>query len=380
MPRQGLGSLLAVAMGAVLAAACNVADTQLTNTPVPSLSGKPASFDVIQIDQQNHRLYVSDRTDKGIDVFDISSARAKFLETIAMPSSPNGLAIAPDLGRLFVGTSGSVVIIDIDPSSPTRGATIKEVVTSSATDLLDYAAAGHVLFAGSGEGSITSIDAATGQVKGQFNVGQPLEQPRFNPADGMLYVTGPGTDNLLRIDPNDGTIGTKIALPKCQPGGLAINPRSNQALVSCIKSVMSVDLRTGKTQVFDKAPAGDVVSYDAKVDRFFVASPKNKPASVVGIFGGTPIAYITSVETSALGHSAAYDETNSRVYTPDQRVNKAGLISFRLASPDDLSPSFLVSIAIITILVVVIGLVLVLVARSADPIRRRVATPKAGAG
>jgi hypothetical protein len=196
----------------------------------------------------------------------------------------------------------------------------------------------------------------------------------------MLYVTGPGSDNLLRIDPNDGTIASKFALPKCQPGGLAINPRSNQALVTCISSVMSLDLRTGKTQVFDKAPAGDVVSYDPKVDRFFVAAPKNKPASGVGIFGGTPIAYITTVETSGLGHSAAYDETNNMVYTPDQRLNKAGLTSFRMASPDDLSPSFVMSMIILAILIVVIGFVLVLVARSADPIRRPVPAPKAGVG
>lgn len=77
---------------------------------------------------------------------------------------------------------------------------------------------------------------------------------------------------------------------------------------------MSVDLRTGKSEVFTKVKGGDVVSYDAKVDRFFVGAPKNKPASAVGIFGGTPIAFIMSVATSGGGHSAAYDETNGIVY------------------------------------------------------------------
>jgi len=101
MPRRALGLLLRVAVGCLLISACTIADVQLTNTPVPTISGKAGSFDVVEIDQQNHRLYVADRTDKGIDVFDISSARATYLQTIALPSSPNGLAIAPDLGRLF---------------------------------------------------------------------------------------------------------------------------------------------------------------------------------------------------------------------------------------------------------------------------------------
>ena len=374
MPGRGLGSLLVVSIGSAVISACSVGDVQVTNTPLYSLSGKAASFDVIQIDQKDHRLYVSDRTDKGIDVFDISSAQPQFVETIAMPSSPNGLAIAPDLGRLFAGTSSGVVIVDIDASSTTRDTVIKQVPTGSGADLLEYARP--LLFVSSNDGSITEIDATSAVLKKQFKIGHPLEQPRYNPTDGQLYVTSPGTNALLQIDPNEGTIGNEIKLAKCQPGGLAINPRSNQALVTCLSSVMSVDLRTGKSQVFSQVSGGDVVSYDAKVDRFFVAAPKNKPASAVGIFGGNPIAFITSVVTSGGGNSAAYDETNEIVYTPETRINKAGLTSFRLPPSDQLSPSFVMSLVMLGILAAVIGLVLFLLARSADPIRRRVPAPK----
>jgi len=141
-----------VAIGAVWISACSVADVKLTNTPVSAISGKAGSFDVIQIDQQNHRLYVSDRTDKGIDVFDISSARATFLQTIAMTSSPNGLAIAPDLGRLDAGTSkGSMVFVDIDPKSPTVYTVLSEAPTGGkGADLLEYAPGKNLVFVASG--------------------------------------------------------------------------------------------------------------------------------------------------------------------------------------------------------------------------------------
>jgi hypothetical protein len=366
-----------VAIATLLVAACNVADVQLANTPVPSISDKAGSFDVVQIDQQNHRLYVSDRTDQGIDVFDISTARAAFLQTIAMPASPNGLAIAPDLGRLFVGTSHGVVIVDIDAASPTRGTAIKEVATTSAADLLDYSAARHLLFAGSTDGSITSIDATTGQVKGQFKIGVALEQPRFNHADGMLYVTSPTENALFRIDPEDGTVKSKIALPKCHPGGLAINPRANQGMIACANSVLSWDFRTGQSQRFDKVAQADVISYNAKIDRFLVAVPKGKTASMVGIFGGNPIAYVTTVATSptgsfTLGNSAAYDETNDIVYTPETRVGKSGLTSFRLPADDQVSTSFATSLGVLAALLAAVGVLLFMLARSADPIRRPV--------
>ncbi len=376
MPRRALGLLLRATVGCLLISACTIADVQLTNTPVPTISGKAGSFDVVEIDQQNHRLYVADRTDKGIDVFDISPARATYLQTINLPASPNGLAIAPDLGRLFAGTPASIVIIDINPNSRTRGSIIKIVPTESGADLLDYTAVRRQLFASSGDGSITSIDAITGEIKGHFKLARTLEQPRFNTADGMLYVTNPDAGGVLRIDPYDGTIENTILLPKCQPSGLAINPLSNQALVACRNSVMSYDLSAGKAQVFEQVAGGDVVTYDATIDRFFVAAPKSKPASVIGIFGGNPIAYVTSIVTSGGGNSAAYDETNDIVYTPDIRPNKAGLTSFRLPAADQISPSVISSLGILAIVMVVIGLFLFVVARSADPIRRPLPEPE----
>jgi hypothetical protein len=369
--------LLGVALGSVLISACNVADVQFTNTPVPTLSGVAGDFDVVEIDQQDHRLYAADRTKRGVDVFDISKAHAAYLQTIPLPSNPNGLAIAPDLGRLFAGTSaGSVVIIDLKSTSPTRAAVIKVVTTSGGTDLLDYAAARHQLFVGGSDGSITSVDAATGDIKGHFKVGYGLEQPRFNQADGMLYVSSPDANALLRIDPNDGTIKNKFPLPKCHPSGMAIDPRSNQALIACERWVMSWDFRTGKAQVFDQVAGGDIVSYDAKVDRFLVAAPRNKPASAVGIFGANPIAFIKSVVTTGGGNSASYDETNNLVYTPDTRLNMAGVTSFRPPPDDQFSTALVASFGVLALLMAVVGVLLFVVARSADPIRRPLALPK----
>ena len=90
-------------LGSLLISACASSAVEVANTPVPTLNGQAGNFDNIEIDQGNHRLYVADRTDQGIDVFDISGPQAKFMKTIALSSPPNGLAISSDY-RLYAGT------------------------------------------------------------------------------------------------------------------------------------------------------------------------------------------------------------------------------------------------------------------------------------
>ncbi len=370
--------VLAVATS-FLASGCGAPELKITNTPVPTLAGKTASFDNIEIDQASHRLYAADRTDQGVDVFDISAAGAKYMQTVALTSSPNGLAIAPDLARLFVGTAaGSVVVVDILISSPTRYTVIGEVATGgTSVDLLDYDPTQHLVYASNGaDGTIRSIDAQTTEIKASFDVGQPLEQPRFNKANGMLYVTSPIADALFQIDPSDGMIKNKFALAGCQPTGLAINPTSNQALIACKTKVMSWDLRTGKSQAFSEVLGGDIVSYNAKVDRFLVASPHTTRPSVVGVFGRNPIAYIASTVTAGNGNSAAYDEAHDFIYTPDTRPGSAGIASFSL-SASQTPLSWLPSLSFLAVLLAVVALLFYFVGRSADPVRRREAEPKA---
>lgn len=344
---------------------------RITNTPLTPASSSAGNFDDLVIDQANHRLYAADR-DRGLDVFDISTPNAKFLQSITLPAAPNGLALAPDLGRLYAGTSdGSVQVLDINPASPTAGKLIAAVQTAGKeVDLLDYSSARHELYASNGpEGTIAIIDTNKNVVSGQVKVGYALEQPRFDLADGMLYVTSPDADALFKIDPATAAIKGKNILGACQPTGLAINSRSNQALIACANWTLGWDLRTGTAQTFNQAAHGDVVRYDSAADRFLVASPGKINTSAVAIFGGSPIAYISSVITGADGKAADYDETNALVYTTDLRPNKVGLAAFQV--PDG-TPALtsLLSLAPLAALLPLIVLVLIIVGRQADPIRR----------
>jgi WD40 repeat protein len=360
--------------GLLLISACTQVDTstsRITNTPITPTTAATGNFDDVEIDQADHRLYAADR-DRGIDVFDISTPTATFVQAITLPSAPNGLAIAPDLGRLYAGTAdGSVQVLDINPASPTAGKLLAAVQTGGKeVDLLDYSANRHELYASSGSGgTIAIIDANKSAVTGRVKVGYALEQPRFNPADGMLYVTSPDADALFQIDLTTLKVKNKSILGGCQPTGLAIDPRSNEALIACAYSTVSWNLRSASGQNLTQGGGGDVVSYDAKAGRFFVASPGKAAGSTVAIFGGNPIAFISSVVTGAGGKAAAYNETNNLVYTTDFRPYEVGLVAFNI--PDGAPTlSSLLSLAPLAALLPLIVLVLFIVGRQADPIRR----------
>lgn len=374
-------ALALLAAGAALISACGDSAVAITSTPIPTAIGNTASIDVIDIDQAAHLLYVADRTDQGVDVFDVSSPRAKYLRTIALPASPNGLAIAPDLGRLFVGVSnGSVIIINVDTSSTAYGSVIGEVKTGGhSVDLLDYGAGRQRVYAANAyDGKLVSIDPVTGAVMATFTLGKvQLEQPRFDPADGMVYVTSPDADALFRIDPSTGVLRDTFTLGGCKPLGLAINPTTNKALMACHKYTLAFDLGSGKAIGTFPLGNSDIINYDSNVDRFFVASlPHAQTPGSVGIFGGNPISYISSAVTKISGNSAVYDETNKLVYTPEVKANRASLAGFEMPVPPSGWLGFVTAAWPYALIMVVAVLLFGFLMRSADPIRRPIPAPK----
>jgi hypothetical protein len=118
------------------------------------------------------------------------------------------------------------------------------------------------------------------------------------------------------------------------------------------------------------------VSYDASVDKFFVAAPGQLPLSKVSVFGGNPIDDVGGVATGSLGKSAAYDETNGMVYTTDERPGMVGVAGFRPPN-GGIDPSWLLS-ALIPLGAVCFAIILFvyLIARRADPKLRPVPEPK----
>jgi len=201
-------------------------------------------------------------------------------------------------------------------------------VDSLAADLLDYSAQKQRVYVATGQsGEVVGIDTTTNQVKERLAAKVPVEQPRFNPADGLVYAASTETDSVVQINPASGKVTNTFKVAGCHPAGLAINPNRQLALITCSGSVALINLRNGAHEVTRAVTGGDIVSYNARADRFLVASPHDKSDSAVAVFYGDG-QLLGTVAASPKTHAAAWDQEHGLVYA----VSAAGLVSFTPAA------------------------------------------------
>jgi DNA-binding beta-propeller fold protein YncE len=313
----------------------------LPNVEIPPAKGKTGSFDIMEVDQGVHLMYVADRTTAGVDIFDISTPSAKYLQTIPTGSPPNGVSLAKNVNKIFAGTNDSnVVVIDINPASSTRNTVVARMSSGGKkrVDEMDYDPKDKKLYAAnSDDGLVTAVDAVKNTIIKQFkDLGEGLEQPRYNPADGMMYMTSSDQNAVFQFDPVKDVLVKKYDVgADCNPNGLAINPKTNQALLGCSnkKTPMTVlwDLKTHAVITkFDQAGAGDMALYDSKTNLWFFAASNFPKGAVLAVFGGSPVRWLGNLPTAVGSHIVAYDQTNRVIYTGNQQPNSAGLMAFWL--------------------------------------------------
>ena len=315
----------------------NITSVPISRIPIPPIAGKTASIDIMEIDQASHLLYVTDRTDNGLDVFDVSTSCAKYVKTIDLGQGSNGVVVAKNVNKIFATLNDSTVaIIDIGTPGSEKVLTKLSTGGKKRADEIDYDPKDKKIYAAnSDDGIVTVIDAVTNTIVKKFdNMGDALEQPRYDSSDGMMYLTSSGQNAIFQFDPAKDTLVKKFDVgTKCDPNGLAINPTTNHAFLGCSSRSANVavewDLTAGKAVAsFDQAGAGDAVFYSAKADRFFFAASNFNRGALMAIFSANPVKFLTGIPTAVGSHAVAYDETNGIIYTQDQNPNEGALFSF----------------------------------------------------
>jgi DNA-binding beta-propeller fold protein YncE len=315
----------------------------LQRTEIAAITGKTAIMDIIALDQATQRLYVTDGLLLGLDVIDTSRSPGRFLKTIPVGSNPNGVVVASDISKVFVGTDDStMVVIDVNPQSPKadrRIATV-QIEGKGASDLIDYDPRDHRVFlTNPDDGWVTAFDSRTYRKVATITGLGLVDQPRYDPGDGMVYVSGAERNSVIKIDPRTNQVVAEAPIPvTCEPHGLAIDPTTNLGLIGCSDKdevrTLSWNFTTGKmVRSFDQAGAGDQVIFDAVSDHFYFAASSYSPAEVAIFQSGTAITFLTGVPTSHKSKGVAYDEAHQRIYTYDGKHREAGVWSF----PDPLA-------------------------------------------
>jgi hypothetical protein len=303
-----------MALASLFLVACGSCQSTVRETALPAIAA--GSFDGAATDQDGHRLYLADGANNRVDVVDVSTATPRMAGNVALAAQPHGLAVAPDLHRLYVGLTGGTLAV-VDTEAMKVAASVS--VDPSTADLLDYSPSTHQVYVGTGAGGqVVAVDARTGRVSGRLHTGAPVEQPRYDPVDGMLYVSVPVKEAIFQFDPRRDRITRTYPTGRCQPGGLAINPSRQLALAACGASVVMFNLRTGARDVNQQVGGGDIVTYDATADSFAVATPRGATDSTVSVFDGDG-RLIGTVASTPSAHQAAFDDAHGLVYAPAGR-------------------------------------------------------------
>lgn len=295
------------------------ADT--TRVPLQTTTtNAPAIGDLIDIDQQAHLMYLGNGEADAIEVFDVSAPTPRWVRAFHVPGAVAGILIAPDLKKVFGGSPNGMVIVDADPSSATYGATLNTIYLGpGGTDELDYDPIDHKVYVTDvADQTVASVDAIHNTLIKTFpNLPETqLEQPRYNPGDGFMYMSWRATNQIAKFDPRTDTLVsvTPIGVP-CTPSGIAIKPTTNLAMIGCRPQIVFWDLKTNSmASASPKSGGADQVIYNAHADRFFAAGSGYHRGPVMGIFDGSGN-FITNIPTTSVSHEVGYDQTNGVVYT-----------------------------------------------------------------
>ena len=211
-----VATLLVLSAGTMLSQvpATNAGLAYMGVIPIPNWTATGATQQATDLSSFNpvtQVLYYADRVNHAVVAIDTKTN--SFLGFVPVPncagSCPSGVLVVPDLQKLVVTDRATTVYI-YDLNLP--GSQPAAVTVPTAIDELDYDPIHQRVYIGNTTAPffLTGIDLAgdtANTVVASIPIPGSAEQPRFNPVDGLTYLTIPSV-GVLVFDPTAGTAGT----------------------------------------------------------------------------------------------------------------------------------------------------------------------------
>lgn len=267
-------------------------------------------------------------------------------------SGPNGMIVLPSLNELWVGDgNGTVKVIDLITS--TIVASINTTSTKRADEFGFDPTNNIVVVTNPNEKTpyVTVMSATNRTVLGRImfpNVTE-LEQPTFNPADGLFYVSVPSSGAnpggaICTLNIANMSIAKTIPLPACVPAGIVFGPINN-LFVGCSESQITdygyaasyiMDVTTGNITANISGLSGiDQVAYDPAAKLFYASAYQNlangsTPMPQVGVVNASSGMLVQTLVTDNItAHSVAVDVNTGAMLVP---IKSQGIVLYDLKS------------------------------------------------
>jgi YVTN family beta-propeller protein len=273
--------------------------------------GGVAGWDYISLDAEARRLYVSHVT--GLEVLDADSGR--IVGHIADTPGLHGIALAPALGKGFVGNGdiGTVSVVDLKTLAHTA-----EIKVGKKPDAIVFdPGTRKVVVANAESNSITIIDAVASKAGATIDIGGA---PEYIASDlkGTAWVNVADRDSLAVIDMKAERLRRVAPLPGCkEPTAIAIDRKKGRLFVGCRNKVLTIADSTS-LKILASLPIGehvDAVEFDA--DRGLVfASTGEGNLTIVREQARGRYAVLETVKTLRGAKTMAFDPRTRKIFLP----------------------------------------------------------------
>jgi DNA-binding beta-propeller fold protein YncE len=270
--------------------------------------GGAASFDYLNVDSDNKRLYVT----HGTEVVVIDTATNTIVGRIPDTPRVHGIAIAPG-GRGFVSNGGENKVSIIDLKSLQL---ISKVDTGANPDAIFYDSKLKEIWAvNHSTTSATAIDAASGKVNATVTLSGSGESGQSDPSLGRVFIN---IEDKHTVDVVDVTTHKAIAswpvAPAKSPTGMAIDAAAHRLFVGGGPSVVMMDASSGKVVASAPICAGtDATWLDAGTHMVFVSCADGHITALK--VNGDSMTVAQTIETSRAARTMAIDPATHRIYT-----------------------------------------------------------------
>ena len=322
-----------VVVGVVFAAVLAVGGQQRIRIPlhligVIPIPGNPvASTDITWVDQLRGRLYLTDRSNQGIDIFDaVDNVFVGRIPGFVGPTGvvgtggPDGVVVTED-NQLWAGDgNGLVQVADLNLDPPRIIRTISTgPVSDGRADELGYDPLERIILIatpGANPRYATFISADSYQILGKlvFPDASGLEQPVWDAQLHRFLLTVPSlpTSYVAVIDPVKMTLTKKFPLGTCGATGLALAP-SQRLLTSCgrpiILSAIDGHIITTITQV----NGGDQIWYNGGDGSLYVTGADAAGQQSLGVIDVATATWQQNLPVTRGKNPSAY-EVNHHVF------------------------------------------------------------------
>ena len=294
--------------------------------PVP---GGFASSDILWVDQPSGRLFLTDRTNRAIDIFDaINDVFVTRVTGFVGPNGapgvtngpgPNGVLVTPD-NIMFVGDGNSLlqaVDLNLSPPQITHSISVGGA-TDNRADELGYDPVERVVLVANNASvppHMTFVSADTYSILGQIKLSDAtgLEQPWWDSQLHRFLVTVPASPPYVAvIDPRSMRVTKKYRIPNCNSGmnGIVLGPLQRLLVSACGRPYIMNAIDGHVINMITQVGGGDEVWYNAGDNRYYLISTDSTGQTVLGVIDGETSAWIQNVPAPGARNPSAFAGNN----------------------------------------------------------------------